>query len=450
MSFPFFRRCFTLYLLFIFMLVQNSAWSESRLTPSLGIEEIFLSNETSTLDESGQITTISPGLLYEATGPRANISLSYLLNARQYNNLSQDDEVDQSLLFRSDFAHIPNHWDSYLTSTIKQTNVNPDGIQTVNPVIQSDNTRELRTLGIGTSLQGKWTDNINYESFLDADYADFEDSESTDSIGVLLSLNNSNTLQDLDWRASLDSRVYSEAGEDEQIDTAEVELNYRFNRKYSAFLTIDKSETGNEFLNETNTIVGILWTPNRNDYLKLGVGERGGDATYLLDALIKSKRITYTLNYDETVTTSRSLLIDQANQQNFSPTSQNLSINPVLEKNGRIAINFTGRRTDISLTYFKQTTDQSAGNRDDEMTDGININIKRTLSTSSSVQLTLSRQERETTQENTVDDNSFSYVKALSKNANFSIELRKTEQTSDILENEYEQNALTFRVNSTF
>lgn len=450
MLFPLIGRCFTFYLLLFFVLAQNIAQSESRWTPSLEFEETFLSNKTATLDESGQITSITPGILYQATGSRANISLNYFLNVLDYHDLTQDDEVDQSLIFRSDFAHVPNHWDSYLTSTIRQVNVSPDGIQIVNPDIQSDNTREFRTLGVGTSLQGKWTDNIDYESQIDADYADFEDSEGTDSVGILLGLSNRNTQQNLNWNVTISSQESSAGEEDQQIDTAAADLNYRINMRYSAFLSIDKSETDNDILDETNSIIGIRWAPNRNNSFELGVGKRGDDTTYSLDALITSQRTTYTLNYDETVTTSRNQLIDETNQQGFFPTSQTLSITPVLIKNGRIAINMTGRRTDLTLAYFKQTTNQENTINDEEITDGLNISIKRTLSALSSVQLYFSRQESETTQENTIDDSSLSYIRQLSKNLDFSIELRKTEQDSSVTENEYEQDLLSFRINSTF
>lgn len=442
-------RCLALCLPLFFALTQNIAQSESRLTPTLELEETFLSNKTATLDESGQITTISPGVLYEATGSNANIFLDYSLNARKYNDLSQDDEVDHSLLFRSNFTHVPNHWDSYITSTIKQANVSSDAIQIVNPIIQSDNTREFRTLGIGTSLQGKWTDNIDYHSGLNADYADFEGTDSTDSIGIFLGLS-SKSLRDLFWRALIRSREANTAEGDEQINTAEAELKYRINLRYSAFLSIDKSETGEDFLDETNTIIGIEWTPNRNNSLQLGVGKRGDDTTYFLDTLIRSKRITYTLKYDETVTTSRTQLIDETNQQGFFSASQTLSINPVLIKNGRIAINFAGRRTDIRLEYFLRSTNRVDSNSDDEITDGLNISIKRTLSELSSVQLYLSRQDSETTQENTIDDSSLSYSRQLSKKVNFSVELRKTEQVSNVTENEYDQKLLGFRLNATF
>ena len=450
MLYQYFRRCFTLCLPLYLVLAQNIAYSESRLTPSLEIEETFLSIETSKLDESGQITRVSPGILYEATGPRANLSLSYFLNARDYNKLSQDDKVEQSLIFRSDVAHVPNRWNSYLTSSINQANVSPDAIQIVNPDIQSDNTREFRTISIGTSLLGNLVNDIDYESRLNADYADFEDGEGTDSIGLTLGLGNSSTQHDLHWRTTFSSKVLSAPGEDEQIDAAQAELNYRFNFRYSAFLTVDKSDSDNNFIDDTNTLTGILWTPNRSSSFKLGAGKRGDDTTYILDSLMVSNRVTYALNYDETVSTSRSLLTDQAIQDGFLPTNQTLSITPGLIKNGRITITMVGRRTDLILSFFKQTINRSAINNDEETTEGWSIKVMRRLSALSSVQLNLSRQESEITQQNTINDSSFSYSRQLSEKATLSVGLRITEQTSDLLENEYQQNSLSFKINTTF
>ncbi len=450
MLYLYFRRCFTLSLLLYLVFAQDIARSDSKLSPSLEIEETFLSNKTSTLDESGQITRISPGIIYEATGPKANLSLSYFLNARDYNKLSQDDKVEQSLAFRSDMAHVPNHWNSYLTSTIKQANVNPDAVQIVNPDLQSDNTSEFRTLGIGTSVLGRLIDDIDYESQLKADYADFEDGEDTESLGLTLDLSNTSTQQNFHWRTFVSSKLLRANDEEEQIDAVLAELNYRFNLRYSAFLTVNKSESDNGLLDDTSKLIGVVWTPNRTSSVKLGTGKRGDDTTYSLDSLIVSNRVTYALNYGETVTTSRTLLIDQANQEGFFASSQTLSITPVLIKNGRITATIAGRRTDLSLSYFKQATDRSATGEDDEKKGGLNISVKRRLSNLSSIQLNLSRQESEIVQKNTIDDSSLSYNRQLSDNAALSLGLRITEQDSDVIENEYEQNSLSFKMSTTF
>ena len=448
-SFP--PRVLLVSLLLIISIIPVSVYSQTRITPVLQIEESFISNKTSSLDESGLITTISPGIRYEATGLRNSLLFNYNLIASYYSSLSQQDQINQSLSLRSDSSHVPNHWDSYITSTIKQTNVSSDGIQIVNPNIQSDNTRELRTLGAGTALKGRWTKAITYQTALNVDYADFEDGESTRGAGINLGLSSNNTQRKLNWSTLLSSRDSRTANTDQQIHTVHAELNYRFTRKYATFLTLDKSKTENELLDDTNTIFGIHWTPNRYSFLKLGAGKRGDDTTYFLDSMVRNNRTTYTFNYDETVTDSRTLLIDETSiQPGFSPTSQTLSTTPILLKNGRIGITANGKRTDLTLAYFMQIKNQANTNSEEEVTEGINISANRRLSNLSSVRILLSHQESKTIQENSLDDASLAYDRRLSKKINVSIELRKTEQTSNITVDEYEQNLLNLRMTATF
>ena len=161
--------------------------------------------------------------------------------------------------------------------------------------------------------------------------------------------------------------------------------------------------------------------------------------------------MTYTLNYDESVTSSRALLIDENSiQEGFFPSSQELSITPVLLKEGRIEAVYTGRITDLSLAYFKQTKSQADEDIDDEVTDGISFNLNRQLSSLSSARLSLSRRETETSQDNVLDDAALIYTRRWSKKTTVEVELKKTEQTSTEVGNEYDQTLLTFRLNATF
>lgn len=444
--------CVTSGLTLLALFFQGQAWSESTLTPRLKLEETFISNETSSEDESGQITTISPGVLYENFGANSYLTLDYSLNAKEYNELSGNDEVDHTLSMQSEVTHVPNRWSSRFSSNIKQANVSTDGVQIVNPSIQSNNTSELRTFAVDTDFNGRLTNAINFQSKFLADYADFEDSDSTDSVGLSLGLSSNNAWKKLSWQTTLTSRKSSTSSNiDEQIETLQVGLDYRFNAKYSSFISISKSETDNDFLNDTNTNIGILWTPDQNSSFKLGVGKRGNDRTYTLDSLLRSRRMTYTLNYDETVTTSRALLIDENSiEEGIFPSSQGLSITPVLLKEGRVAVVFTGRLTDLSLAYFKQSKSQSEGSVDDEVVDGISINANRRLSSLSSVQLLLSRQETETSQDNVLENAALSYTRQWSKKTTVVVELNKTEQASTDVDNEYDQTTLSFRLNATF
>ncbi len=453
MQSPIFSRSLSTGLSVLLLMGSCSALSQSRLTPTLELEESFLSNETASLDESGQITRISPGILYQVTGSKSDFLLDYSLIGIYSSGLSQNDKIDQSLTLRSGISHIPDRWTSYLTGTIKQTNVSSDGVQTVNPVIQSNNTRELRTAGIGTDLQGKWGDAVNYQSAINADYADFENGEGSDSIGVSLGLSSRNSLKKLNWKAAVNSRIASTSGSDEQIDTFNAEINYRFSQKYRMFLALDKTNTdsGDPFLNDTNTNIGIHWTPDKNSSVRLGAGKRGDDTTYTLDTFLKTSRITYALNYDETVTTTRALLIEQtADQTAFAPSSQALSITPLLVKNGSVAITATGQRTDITLSYFEQSRSLKVNGIDEEKTDGLSIQVKRTLSALSSFQVAISSQKSQTSQKNIIDDASMTYSRQISQNSSLALELRKTKQKSDVIVNEYKQELLSLRWQATF
>ena len=146
------------------------------------------------------------------------------------------------------------------------------------------------------------------------------------------------------------------------------------------------------------------------------------------------------------------MLIDQAtlDEQVISPSSLTLSITPVLIKNGRMAITTVGNRSEITLAYFKQIIDKLDISGDEEIVDGVSISFKRTLSANSSFQLAVSRQESQTTQNNIVDDFNLSYNRQVSKRSSFSGKYRKTKQVSDVIGNEYDQDLISFKWNTTF
>jgi hypothetical protein len=428
----------------------TSVHSRSLLTPTLSLKESFVNNRTVTLDESGHVTTIAPGISYQAVGAKNSLSIDYSLNAIYYDGLSQQDRVDHSLQLQSAFDHIPNRWDTSITGSIKQANVGSDDKQSVNPIFQSDNSQELRTLGISSNLQGTLTDQIDYQSGIKLDYIDFENSGYSNSIGFNLGLS-SDIQNKFSWGATFTSNHTSLADIDSQIDMLKGNLNYRFNRYYSSFLSADKSEADNDFLNDVNTNIGIVWTPDRNTSFRLGSGKRGNSTSYILASSLNTRHTIYRLDYDETITTPRALLINDAtNQQSVTALNQTLSIAPVLVKKGTIGMTVKGKRTNVTLSYFKQTTIQNNDNVGQEIRDSLSISANRALSDRSSVQLTLARQVIETIQENEVDDASLSYNKQLSKTINTSAEFRVSEQKSNIVANQFRLEDISFKLHISF
>jgi hypothetical protein len=447
------RRCFSISLILFAVGAQNTALSQTRITPTLGLEGSFVSNKTATLDESGQVTTISPGVRYEAMGANTTVVLDYSINAIYASGLVQEDEVDQLLDFNASIAHIPNRWITQFNSSISHTNVSPDGIQIGNPNIKSSNSQELKALDVSSALNGRASDNIDYNTRLSADYAGFEDSPSTDGAALIMGLSSRGT-QKIQWSSSLRSSVSSTEGNsagDEQIDTFQAEISYQLNPHYSTFLSYKKSDTDNQFLNDPNTTVGVTWTPSRLSSLKLGIGERSDEPTYLIESFITTRRVTYTLNYDESVSTSRDLLInDSTNPQDFAPSSQSIETAPAYIKQGRAEIIMTGVRTNLTFAYFNRKTSRTDNNSNEELTEGVSIDARRTLSQSSSVSASISREETEATQINNVTDASISYDRQQTKKITWSAEIRSTKQESNVITSESEQSSINFRGTFSF
>ena len=446
-------RLFNLLALFVIPALTfigfTSAHSKSQLTSSVSLKESFVNNKTVAMDEAGRASTLSPSINYQATGAKNSISLNYSLNAIYYDDLSQQDRVDHSLQLQSAFDHIPSRWASSVTSSIKQANVDSDNTQSVNPIFQSDNSQELITFGIGSDLKGALSSQIDYQSGINLDYVDFENTEDSNSVGVNLGLS-SDTRNKFSWEASFTSNHTSLSDTDSQIDTLRVNLNYRFNRQYSSFLSADKSKTDNDFLNDVNTNFGLVWTPDRNTSLRLGIGKRGNSTSYTLTSSLKTRQVTYQVDYDESITTSRALLINDANnQQSATALNQTLSIAPVLVKKGTIGMTVNGKKTNVTFSYSQQMTMED-NNIDREVRESLSLNASRTLSDTSSAQLTLSRQETKTVQQNAVDDVSLSYNKQLSKSMDTSAVLRTTEQKSNDAANPSRQEEISFELHISF
>lgn len=434
----------------LMLAAMTCAHSQSQITPSLSIQESFITNQTATADESGHATTFTPNISYQAMGLKNSLSLNYALNAIYYNDLPEPDRTDHSLQLQSNFSHIPKRWNTTMTSSIKQANVSADGVQSLNPTFQSDNSQTLKTMAVGTNVQGTLTEKIDYQSGVNLDYADFENSSGSHSTGVNLGLS-SNAQNHLSWGTKFTSNRSSSAGDHSQIDSVNININYHFNQHYSSFISADQSKTDNEFLNDVNTSIGLNWTPNRNTSFRLGTGKRGNNTTYTLTSSLKTRHITYQLDYDESITTSRALLIDDsANQQSLTAANQTLSIEPILVKKGTVGMTIGGKKSSLTFGYFQQTTTQNPNYIEKEIRQGFNFSASRTLSDNSSAQISLSRQETETTQSNTVNDVSLSYNKQFSKSMNTSAVLRQTEQRSNVVANQSQQQDISFNLNVTF
>lgn len=432
------------------ILTLPTAYAQTQLTPRIEINQEFIDNKTDTVDESGSVTRISPGFQYLAEGGKNSLSIDYSLDAIASNGLSQDDEVNHNFRLSDSITHIPGRWTSAVTGSISQGNTSSDGIQNLNPNIITDNTQELRTLGINSDVNGKMSESIWYQTSLGADYADYENSPDSKGYNARFLLDNIRARKPFSWQIDLESNNSQTDSDQQQIDTTHLNLDYRVNYRVSTFIDATATDTKNNQLNETETLLGINWTPGRNTSLRIAAGKRGDEDSYLLDGSHKNRRMTLTANYQQTVTTSRQTTLSSLSTGSiFTGTTQSISIIPVLEKRSTISMLLTGKLSRFTLSLFQTERDQR-DNTQSETTTGAKANFSRELSARSSFDLNLLSQKSETTQENELRDIELNYRKLISQKTSLQISLRNTRQDSSETTNEYEQAVIGVMLTKTF
>ena len=442
-----------LYTLLLILIIScsSSLHAYSEFIPALTVKEYLATNTTSTLDESGQVTTFTPGFRYKNTGRRSQLDVDYGYNAVLYNGLSNEDTEYHSLSLLYGFTHIPEHWVTQISGNLSQSSISSDGIQSFNTVLDSANTRQLRTYGINTAINTILKQTVNLKTQLLADYADFEGSDNTDSIGLNLALDNQVSQKKLFWNTALSARQTSSGSNTEQLNTLLLGLNYRFNSKYSGYVNSQAYDTSNTALNETSAKLGFMWHPDSNSTINAAIGVRGSDTQYSLNTTFIRKRLTLSINYNEDITSARNEVLQQTTDQvGITNTFQSLSITPVFQKKADINLTLNGRRSDVTISYSTQTrTTRNLASRDEQI-DALSLSVSRRLSEKSSTAFRYQLQKTGGRQENDVTFVQLTYNRTISKNINMIAELTSSKQQSDLVTNEYEQQLIGITLKATF
>ena len=430
--------------------VSQIALAKPIVIPTFEIRGVVVDNSFDSVSETGYVTTISPGVIISSNGAKSDFLMVYAYDDITSHDLEQDDREVHELELSAEFRHKPNQWTSYVRANNRLTNRDIDGVQSTNPDIIDVNSEELFTFDIGTTYSERLSRNIQYSAGLNLDYSDEEDSDSTSGREVILSIDNFISENILTWRAQARSNFAESEDDDDQIDELELIFNYRFDQTLSAFLELTATETDSDDsdeLNDDSSLVGLRWSPTRRSFVRAGIGKRGDDDTYDLDARISKARSLYSASYSESVRFRRDQLFDLPNDQFGQSTQQSTAITPVLRQRGDIAATFTGVRSTITFSIFRDK-ESDPNNVDDEVTTGGEIKYDRRLSPRSNLSLTALSQETEFTEEGTLEEFRVSYQKSTSKTAGFEIFVSNASFDSTNEANDYDQASAgaTYRV----
>gem|GEM_PF-7027901 len=424
----------------------HNAWAiETEL--SLSLQQAFLENDFAASKESGQATTVSPGFTLSKPEGKLQFDINYRLDAIFYQGLTDSDREDHNLNLSSRLIHSPSTWYSELNSGISRINVNPDGIQSVNPLLDTPNSRDLQSLDFTTYYNSRLSRDIQLAMDLGVNRTDFERAAPTDGAEVGISVSKNLGWRTLDWSASVRSQENKVSATRLRIDDLGLTVGYGWSRVLRTFGEFSRTETSALNTESDSALLGLEFRPSTRFLLKIAVGERDNGDSYALDIQHSQRHVNFFVGYDEQLLTPRAqTLADLNNLDIFQASFQDLSISPVLQKRADLGVTVQGKRSVLSITGFDSTREQSGAVNTRNHQQGGNVSFSRQLSARSSVDISLGRQKTRQTENNQLDDVSLSWNKQMSKSVNLQAQLRQSEQSSDNALNAYQQRALYLSV----
>jgi hypothetical protein len=430
------------------LIIPNKGYADNKFIPKLSLQHEYVDYATTALDESGFVTRLTPGFDYQLNGRVFNLSADYQVDLLEYSGLEQNSQQNQSLNLNSDMTHIPGHWQSSANASIQQVNVSNNGTLITNPNLGSENKQELRTLSIGTILRDR-TGYLDYSAGINLNLADYENEPQTQGSDLNLEISNRRTGDTITWLASLNSTVDESDDQSSQIDEIQLNLFYRFNSALEGYIqssstkTDSNQELGVDDQDISSYLLGVNWKASKSLFLSAGFGERDNEPNYSMDARLQGKHTTLSMKYSETVTTNRSVLLQQSeNTAVQSDLVQTTSIVPVLYKRLDINLEVQGLRSRAGLNIYQTKQGNDLNDTDDEDVLSGSLYFSRKASARSTWNINLLMQETENSRSNTLKDLSLGYEYQLSKYSSILINMHNSKQDSNDAQNQYTEQSL--------
>jgi uncharacterized protein (PEP-CTERM system associated) len=217
-------------------------------------------------------------------------------------------------------------------------------------------------------------------------------------------------------------------------------------------------------------LIGMLWSPNRLNYISIGAGERSGDNTYSFGALSERRNLTFTASYSDDITIARATFFDNIFEDSLSilfrrddedsgitqndisrvgSTSQSTSIAPIREKIAKIGVTVDGKRTLYSLSIFERDRSESSDNPNEDVT-GLQFDYGYELSGRDNILVTVLAQNTKAVETSDFWNLRVNYLRQLTRFQTMDIGFGWTEQESTAAADEYKRVFLRARYFVTF
>jgi uncharacterized protein (PEP-CTERM system associated) len=447
-------------------------------TVSKGATAKLTFTDNSKLSEGGEeskvTTSISPRISFAGKGARASVKFngSFQIDDRgkgsqSFNPRIQSDgnaELVEDLLFiDADFK-------------ASQFAINPFRSSGVESGSDSGNVTTTYSYSVSPYIKKRLK---GYADFL-ARYTYDEVIHAEDNLGdsaaqtVNLSLDSGREFSRVSWGLDGEARkVHAKEGDDSDFKSADANMGYRFNRKWS--VNASAGREWNDFTSVQSDDDGkrwdlhAIWTPSPRTTLDIGYGQRFFGSTPSLNFTHRSRRSSIKLGYSRVLTDNRSLIEAQVVRDVFGNiiTDPNIIANPAIIANNPFLYtqNFTiindsvlvNERLDASYTLKgKRSTLGVAADHSKQIYQDIFFNgnqkqmgvkafYDRTLDgkTSANTDVSWRRSETFLGEEADIISLGVGLRRELGPKTNLSLNYRHTDRDSDTANDSYDENRVT-------
>lgn len=280
-------------------------------TPGLRLRESYTDNvrlESSQLAKDDLVSEIAPTLLVTADGPRLKLDFDYALHKVIYTR--QPDSLDHQLAASANAVLVDDWLFSDAHASVGRHNISPFGPQTVDDLPRTANQSSVHSTSISPYLRhhfrGLATAELRYthERFGSGDAL-----LTTNTDELQLQLNGDSRGRGWNWDARYERRrVDDNALAPVLSSTSTLGLHYPLTSRLRLNASGGYERQGYSALGEPPQSrfwsLGAGWNPSARSSFAFSAGRRFFGNTYALDARHSSRRLNWSFNYNEDITST--------------------------------------------------------------------------------------------------------------------------------------------------
>lgn len=470
-----------------------------KITSGVSVSETYSDNINLAglgLEQSDLVTEITPNIAVNARGARLSIDLSYKLETLFSSNRTDKNELNHQLIFSSSAELMPKTWFLDVTNSVRQINVD----NTAGQALDNINGNGNRATSTATSLTS--TTKHHLGTFADTltttrlTQTTTDDGAASDTTGYELNASITSGRRFTQWRWSgnfnLRENGVGNGADTTTFQTLTLSSSYRVAQHWSIqaiftdqsndFNGDNSANSGSNFslgavwqpsrrlsaqanLGDNNHSVAVSWNPSLRTSLQARyenneVGINLGD-TWELNFTHRLRRSSFSLNYEESTTTTQLVLLEPTlvlfNDENGQPVLAELNLPTLTDEvfiRQRLSADWSYTRSKTNIrALFSHETREFQVTDDDETSMSANLILGWKMLPKTNASLTGGWLNTESRQNNRDDDRfdlSARVTRNLTPYSRGEIEYRYTENQSNDATAEFEENRLSARLNMTF